>query len=866
MKKSFTLFFVLVFISSLVFAKQVDEQTARSVGQHFLATRVANAVFKSQVSLERVSLSLPGDQQERPGYYIFNTAGQNGFVIIAADDAVKPVLAYSTERSFDPENLSPEVSYWLEGYRSQIQYAEEHNLAQTPSIRAAWADLTKPVKPAAKEFKVVSSFPLVQTQWDQSPNYNDMCPYDNQYNDRTVTGCVATGMAQVVKYWNSPATGSGFHSYNSQSYGTLSADFGSTTYQWNSMPNSISSANDAIATLMFQLGVSVDMSYGVGSQGGSAAYVVSSQSPIQNCAEYALKTYFGYTNCQGVVREGYSDNQWIALLKGELDNSRPILYAGFGSGGGHCFVCDGYDQNNMFHFNWGWSGAYDGYFEINSLNPGGVGTGGGTGGFNSGHQAVIGIQGSGGGGGGGTTNNMSLYANVSMANTTLTYGDAFTVHCDIANTGTTTFNGDYCAAIFDNNNVFVDYVQILTGASLQAGYHYTNGLDFTNNGLLTMLPGTYTIAIYYRPTGDNWYKVSDYQTYVNNLDVSVTWSNIVEMYSNINVSPGTTLTQNQNVSVNLDILNTGTNNFTGSVDVSLYNLDGSWAYEIQQIDGLNLPPNYHYTNGLTFSTASLNAEPGTYLMACLYTRNGSDWFLTGSSNYQNPIQVTVQAGVLNPDGFEPNNTVNQAYPFSLSFSGNQASVNTAGANINDGNDYDYYKINLQSGYTYSIYANLNDAGTEPQSYSLDAMFSYSFDGNTFSNPYDQSMVNSIVSQTGGTVYFMVSPKFTGSTGTYKLNINVEKNPQGVQNGDPFASVSIYPNPVRDKVNIDLSAYAGSFNRIELMNLVGQTLAEQNIPTDQKSITLNVPGLKDGTYMIRLLGDSGVCTRRIVIRN
>ncbi len=285
------------------------------------------------------------------------------------------------------------MAKWLEGYKNEIRFIITNNILQTTEIANDWSSLINGINYGGSLGKKAGVTPLCQTTWDQSPYYNALCPYDNSASERTVTGCVATAMAQVMKFWNFPATGTGYHSYNHDTYGTLSANFGSSTYNWTSMPNNVSSNNSAVATLMYHCGVSVDMNYGVGSTGGSGAYVISNASPVTNCTEYALKNYFGYkSTLQGVEKDNYTQTQWVNLMKTELDAGRPVIYAGFGSGGGHCFVNDGYDINSFFHFNWGWSGSYNGFFVITALNPGGVGTGGGTGGFNNNHQAVIGIE------------------------------------------------------------------------------------------------------------------------------------------------------------------------------------------------------------------------------------------------------------------------------------------------------------------------------------------------------------------------------------------------------------------------------------------------------------------------------------------
>jgi len=437
------------------------------------------------------------------------------------------------------------------------------------------------------------------TTWSQSPYYNALCP------GGSVSGCVATAMAQIMKYWNYPAQGSGFHSYNHPNYGTLSANFGGTTYQWSSMPNSVNSSNNAVATLMYHCGVSVDMNY---SPNLSGAYVVSSASPVQHCSEYAFKTYFGYeSSLQGVERRHYSTSQWVQLLKAELNASRPVLYAGFGTGGGHAFVCDGFN-GDYFHMNWGWGGLYDGYFLVDALNPDGTGTGGGTGGYNSGQQAVIGVkppqvnQ----------TYDMTLYDQVSANPNPVSYGQAFTVHNDIWNSGNTNFSGDFCAAVFDDSYAFLEYIEIKAGYSLPAGNHYTNGLDFSTSGLLTVLPGSYYVGIFYRATGSDWVIVQN-GSYNNMVPFNVYYSNEIELYAPLQINIGTNISQYEAFTVSMDVANYGISDFYGVFDVSLYNLDGSFAETIQSFTEMTLSANSHYTNGLQFSTYGVSVQPGTYL-------------------------------------------------------------------------------------------------------------------------------------------------------------------------------------------------------------------------------------------------------------
>lgn len=865
--KRLLLSFTILLQAGFAFAKPVSEATARQVGWTFLSRNAApenlrtadNLTLAYSVGAENAAFSGKSGQDKL--LYVFN-AGAKGFVIVAGDDVVAPVLGYSTQSNFNAANQAPNLRKWLEGYKSQIRYAVAEKLEATPEIQNQWAVYQTGKNPKNLAKATASVNPLVQTTWDQSPYYNDLAPYDSAQNDRSVTGCVATAMAQIMKYWNHPAKGSGFHTYNHSKYGTLSANFGATTYQWTAMPNAVSSANAAVATLMYHCGVSVDMEY---SPQVSGAWVIEdSPTPSAN-SEVALKTYFGYkSTLQGVERKNFTQSQWISMLKTELDASRPILYDGFGTGGGHAFICDGYDANDFFHFNWGWGGYFDGFFMVDALNPGGTGTGGGTGGYNSGQQAVIGIEPS-------TTAqsyNLELSTALTPATTTIEYGDAFSFTTNIHNAGNTTFSGEFAAAIFNQQGVFMDFVQTLPGAALPAGSAYSSNLVFSNSAVWGLLPGNYTVQIYYRPTGGAWSQVANNGSYVNTAQLVVVNESAIEVNSGMTITPGTTLKQGQPVSVNLNILNDSTNTFVGQYGVGLYRLDGTLAQTIDIVSettGLAAGATYAAPY-LTFSNPMVTAAPGTYLLAVQHNRANTGWQLTGSSYFDNPVFVVVQEAPITPDAYEVNDTLPQARNLPLAFSGNNATKVTTGANFHTGTDYDFYKIVLPAGYDYTVTARLRDLEDTTASYTADALFSYSTNATSWTGPFDDVMPGNITVTNGGTVYFHVAPYFAGEVGTYVLDLKVVRaRTTGIENPEISGNISLYPNPAKDLVTLDWSALSGEVRSVALLNLQGQTIATEAIVAGGPSThTFSLKNMAAGIYLVKLQTTAGVVTRKLIV--
>ncbi|MBQ2077592.1 MAG: C10 family peptidase, partial [Bacteroidales bacterium] len=297
---------------------------------------------------------------------------------------VQPILAFSDEGAFVSDNMPDHIRFFLDGYTDEIQYTIDNQQVSNTEIQRQWDALISESHVLPKDGNVVVGPLLGNNQWNQTKYYNNLCPADATgnvaYGGHAAVGCGALVMGQVMRYWRYPATGTGSHSYNSSNYGTLSANFGATTYHYESMPyrlivsNHPDSCVDAIATLLYHCGVAVNMNY------GPSASVANSNKIVA-----ALSTYFRYpATVQYIERGSLPSSRWLNYLKGELDEGAPFMYGGSGSYGGHVWTCDGYRDDNYFHFNWGWGGQQNGYFALTNCSSYG---------FNSNHAIIIGIRG-----------------------------------------------------------------------------------------------------------------------------------------------------------------------------------------------------------------------------------------------------------------------------------------------------------------------------------------------------------------------------------------------------------------------------------------------------------------------------------------
>jgi len=291
-----------------------------------------------------------------------------GWIIVSTDDVARPILAYNLEEN-NTRQLPENFQKWITHQSARVEEAKKY--VQKPSEeKREWSTLLVDHEKFLQDSEHFNkktlqgnqNFPLLSTEWGQGTYYNALCPADEDGPDgHTMTGCVATAMAQIMRYFKWPRKGKSSHEYTIDPYGTLSVDFSTQRYHWSEMPNSLYDYNSEVAKIMYHAGVSVNMEY---SPNGSGAYFSD--------ANEAFQSHFRY-HTEGLVdRSNYTEEAWHNLLKKELDAGRPIFYTGQGTGG-HAFVCDGYDSadpaERKYHFNWGWDGAYDGYYALDALYP-----------------------------------------------------------------------------------------------------------------------------------------------------------------------------------------------------------------------------------------------------------------------------------------------------------------------------------------------------------------------------------------------------------------------------------------------------------------------------------------------------------------
>ncbi len=860
MKKLFTLVLISVIALSTLIANPVSKEKAQQVAENYYMYYAPGHITDFTVAN-----SFSSSHKGVTTYYTF-VFKAGGFVMVSADDAAKPILGYSHESTIDPNNINPAAKEWFASYDKEIQYIVEQKADNSETVKE-WNRIL------ANEFpeKDKSVDPLVETTWGQSSGWDYYVP------SGTPVGCVATAMAQVMKYWEHPTTGVGWHSYEHPTYGVQTAIFDTTTYGWDNMPND--SWSHPAAMLSYHCGVAVDMDYATS---GSGAFTMD--------ATYAMANYFKYDqSINNATRASMLDTEWEALITAELDAGRPILHSGSDpSAGGHAFICDGYNTSGLFHFNWGWQGSEDGYYELENLSTTYNGT------FNQNRAIVYNIQpaeegeedflwinqfpnfpatstypgyidapshnvawaiGRDGSGGGA---DYRVYAKTTDAGTTwetqeLDYGIAFSM-IDAIDENTAYIaaygsgDGNKVIRTTDGGATWEDVLSGAGGSSFFNVVHFFNENDGFVQGdaeggeyeLYTTTDGgdnwtrvdgenipdpeassEYGIVGMYDAMGDNiWYTTNNGYIY-KSTDKGNTWTK-----HQIKQTSGQT---NIEVAFAADAMTGIAVAYDDSDEYRSYKTtDGgeTWA-EITATGNI-------YTDGISYipgteeAFVTVGADATNNFMGMSYSLDGGDTWTEYADYYQNYQVISVDMV-----------SINKGYAGTF-----QGEFKT-GMWIFGGLDLGYkatFNLTYQGDPVEG--AKVNIAGMDLMSDAAGAA--------------EGEMIN------GDYAYEVTMDGFDTITGTVSIadeNVTVDltMNMTGISDATATQNFNIYPNPTTGVIRIETE---GRNNVVTLYNAVGKEIAKRVIDNET---TMNLSDYSEGVYFVRVQGENGVSTQRVVLK-
>lgn len=829
MKKIFVL--VLCAWSALcLYAKPRTFQDAQQIASGFNG----NTGVAQKGTNTSVQLAYTANGSVQPLYYVFNRG--TGFVIVSADDRATEVLGYSDAGSFDINNLPENFRSWLGVYETELEKLsvmpeqELEKLSDMPQARS-------------QETGNALSPLLGGIMWDQDDPYNSFCP--SLEGQKTSVGCVATAMAQIMRYHRWPEHGTGSvsgYTTNSHKLKVEGVNFANETYDWTKMPDVCTSSSSrgekyAVATLMLHCGVSVKMDYGP----SSGAY--SSDVPA------ALSTYFNYNpNMEILYREYYKKAEWDSIIRKELDERRPVYYSGSSTNGGHAFVCDGYDANGLFHFNWGWSGMSNGYFALSGLNPSSQGIGGSSGGYNFDQGIIIGIQPE-------TTTESNVYQLV--MDTTMTVSSnpiGRTEQFDVSvggfwNMGAKAFSGKVGPALYDASGKIVCTLNLQT---INLGSHRGWApMSFNDKSIPnTVQAGDYRMYLVYQATGSSDYNIIRTPVGIPNY-VQVTVSS-----DKVNFSNATGF----DVDLQLDSLEavgnlyqntqgrfkyTVTNKGTEYVSALIIRLESTTNSNNAQWGTVN-PVVIASGETQTFEVSeTIKLAPGEYYLS-LYCDQGNSYEDIG---YVVPVGDARKVTILKTPVGEPDLQILDPISFADNDNVDRSNMNLDVSIVNKGA---YYSGNIIA-YIFNRFGSrtpLDYFGYQTLSIDTDETREITFSG--------------AVGLAEGTYLLALYYEYDNNWQQFAPKANSEIQftlvaPTALNQAEADGGVAVYPNPVQDIMHVSA---ADKLLDICVYDLSGRKILQLQ-PQEAGEIQLPVQSLQAGTYMLMLRTEQDVKTTKFI---
>ena len=852
MKKLYLSLLALLLPYSLLQAHPIDQQTAQRLAQGFVTANFEFTRQSNDLTLVKTGISDRGEAC----YYVFNV-GSTGFVIMAADDCVRPIIGYSDEGVFNPDDMAPALADYLDKQCLGIA-AEAQKGGGNAEVAADWAMLEQHGRLVSRHGGRVDEY-LVETKWNQNYPYNYFCPEgEGGPGGHCYAGCVATAAAQLMKYWNHPLHGQGSHTYTPEDhpeYGPLTANFGATTYDWDNMPAQISSSSpqekiDAVATLIYHAGVCVDMNYRPTSSGAVTGQLCN-----------RMPQHFFYTTAMdNLFRENYTHEAYMQLVMDAIDMSWPMVHRG----GGHAYVLDGYNDNDMVHFNWGWSGSSDGWFNIDDHGY----TDGESVIYNYVPAAIYSATAK-------APTNLSvtpvegnaLSATVSWKNPTQNLGNTALTTIEqivVERNGQVVFTEDSVApgaemnfvdetipffdvykytvyAVIDgqrgksvvDDGIYIgptcDWKIIMQSSAFQGwngGYvslYSAKGKEMGRYTMTNSVPASADIQV---PLGRVSFGWTAPQNNINNISITIKdyEDNTVFTYSgNSNgMAPGIFWADNNgcgNEPVSEVPYGLHSQQEENQV-VLIWNYDGDqpeYGFNIYRDEQL-----YGFSSTLRFVDTDLT-QGHCYTVAALTAGGESDL-----SN-----ETCASAG----DCLSATN-------FTFEYTGNNYKIKLLWSKPNPANGLSGYYLYRKDGQN-GTYERIKLLGANSTSYTDN---SANVEGDYYYRLYAYYSATDCTSSPASVLYF---PNL--------FYLHVYYSPTGVEENET-PSVELFPNPANHSLTVD----AEGLSHIKVCNLLGQVVFERDV--DVNSLVINTSDWTEGIYMVMLQSEQGVITRRVSIRH
>jgi hypothetical protein len=865
----------------------VPESTARIVAENFINSRLNGVAQKgSTTNLINITSSI---NAKYTGLYVFKNASGTGFYIISSEYGNHPVLGYSDDTTISsPGQIAPGLLYFLDWYQSVnenlkgIPQSKGVNDELSSQIKREWEALLSAegnksslgAKPTAAEL-LLEVDPLLTTKWKQSTPYNQNTPVvkDDEGKDKNaVTGCVATAMAQIMKYHNHPTTGTGSHTYTipNDNYNwngeTLTANFEATTYDWVNMldsyssttPNPTTAQKDAVATLMLHAGVSVNMRYG---------HSASSASSFD--AALALKDYFRYPHAKYVSKSNdYNDTQWLNLIKEQITEDYPVYFSGRDSDdNGHAFVADGYDSSNLIHFNFGWGGYSDGYYQITQPLE------------YSEDQAVI--------------------INIYPPSCTVPSGLNASVN---GTSATLKWN-----AVSDAKNYTLEY-KTSSSSAWTTGSASLTSTSYTLSGLKAGTTYDWRVRADCSENASDTFYVLPAPTTPTNLKADVTGTSAVLSWTPVSGATSYTLLYRPSTTGLWTTVDVSAANYTATLSTNMYyfwqvranNASGSSAYATgTYFYVLTAPSGLNAKVSSTSATLKWNAVFGadSYIVSYKLS-SASSW--TSQTVTTNSLVETLSYGIYNwkvqavytttditGKSAEIMGTNFSVDPYCISQSSNTddrintvvfGNINNTSTGIGGYENFTSIYTDVTKGASYPITITPYWKSTiYPEGYAVFIDFNQNGDfsdaGETVwtQTPIKANPVSGTITipanALSGTTRMRVSMKYNGIPGPcesfaygqvedYTVNISGETLAiEDISNSSAASGITVYPNPVEDILHISgINFLSDEYTQVTIIDRNGRIVKVSQVKVED-SIKINVSDLSPNIYYLNILGRS-----------